>query len=362
MSEESSQSVATSTPEEVAVAAARPMRLAKREVTDPAELAAIIQRARVVRVGFTDAEGMAIVPMNFGVEWPQAVPNDQATESPEGESAKATLPTFWLHSAGSGRKAEAWASSPEVALELDVEGGVIGGDYACAYSYAYESVMAWGRIRPAADLAEKRHGLAQIMAHMAPGAPVEFSDEALGRVAVWRIDVERMTGKRRAAKASAQTGGSEPAAPTPDETRPAADATEEPEKPKKKDGHKDKADKTKGEKVEKAKTAKAKGDKDGKKDKEGKPKKDKKKGRTEMGLLEAIEAKLTGKGKRGDVTDEDLKRKKKADRKALEKATEEVLKGQRCDGCGHHCKLIDPRCGKGRKLRAKRLAKAGIRE
>lgn len=86
----------------------------------------------------------------------------------------------------------------------------------------------------------------------------------------------------------------------------------------------------------------------------------KKKGRKDMGFLAAIEARLTG--KKADSADEELKRRKKADRKALEKATEEILKGQRCDGCGHHCKLIDPRCSKGKKLRAKRLAKAGIRE
>lgn len=79
-----------------------------------------------------------------------------------------------------------------------------------------------------------------------------------------------------------------------------------------------------------------------------------------MGLFGAIGTRLTG--KKADSADEELKRRKKADRKALEKATEEILKGQRCDGCGHHCKLIDPRCSKGKKLRAKRLAKAGIRE
>lgn len=385
MSEESSTPEAASSPEKATASAHRPMRLARREVTDPVELASIIERAYVVRVGFTDAEGMAIVPMNFGFEWSPAVPspeegdvetagvapagdtkdagpsqgspdgspNDQAAGLPECAGGKRPMPTFWLHSAASGRKAEAWASSPEVALELDVEGGVIGGDYACAYSYAYESIMAWGHIMPVTDADGKRHGLAQIMDHMAPGAVTEFPDEALGRVAVWRIDVERMTGKRRAAKT--QAGAGKPTAPTPDEALPAADAAEAPEKPGKKDADKGKGDKDKGHKPKK----------DGKKDKEGKPKKDKKKGRAEMGLLKAIEATLTGKGKRGergDVTDEDLKRKKKADRKALEKATEEILKGQRCDGCGHHCKLIDPRCSKGKKLRAKRLAKAGIRE
>lgn len=333
MSENSAEkaTTVTATPK-----APRAMRRANREVTDPADLAGIIGRAHVLHVGFSDAEGLAVVPMNYGFEWA------------EGQG----LPTFWLHSAGEGRKADAWASSPEVALELDVEGGVITGDYSCAYSYAYESVMAWGRIRPITDAAEKLRGLTRVMAHMAPDAPVSFSDEAVARVAVWRIDVERISGKRREAKAPKVPGAVATAAegevtsvastvpatipsPTPADGEPKTKT-----KPKK--GKKDKRDKHD--------------------DKHEKPKKDKakKKGRKDMGLFGAIEARLTG--KKADSADEELKRKKKADRKALEKATEEILKGQRCDGCGYHCKLIDPRCSKGKKLRAKRLAKAGIRE
>lgn len=324
MSEDSAEKATTDT---ATPKAPRAMRRANREVTDPADLAGIIGRTHVLHVGFSDAEGLAVVPMNYGFEWA------------EGRG----LPTFWLHSAGEGRKADAWASSPEVALELDVEGGVITGDYSCAYSYAYESIMAWGRIRPITDAAEKLRGLTQVMAHMAPDAPVSFSDEAVARVAVWRIDVERISGKRREAKApKAADAAAHPAAASGDDAAASPSPTPDAGEPKPKKGKRDKRDKHD--------------------DKRDKPKKDKakKKERKDMGLFGAIEARLTG--KRADSADEELKRKKKADRKALEKATEEILKGQRCDGCGHHCKLIDPRCSKGKKLRAKRLAKAGIRE
>lgn len=331
MSENSAEKATTDT---ATPKAPRAMRRANREVTDPADLAGIIGRAHVLHVGFSDAEGLAVVPMNYGFEWA------------EGQG----LPTFWLRSAGEGRKADAWASSPEVALELYVEGGVITGDYSCAYSYAYESVMAWGRIRPVTDAAEKLRGLTQVMAHMAPGAPVTFSDEVVARVAVWRIDVERISGKRREAKAPKVPGAAATAAEgevtsvasTVPATIPSPTPADGEPKTKPKKGKKDKRDKHD--------------------DKHEKPKKDKakKKGRKDMGLFGAIEARLTG--KKADSADEELKRKKKADRKALEKAIEEILKGQRCDGCGHHCKLIDPRCSKGKKLRAKRLAKAGIRE
>lgn len=354
------------------------MRLAKREVVDDAELRSIVERARVVRIGYTDAEGLAIVPMNYGYEWHEA------------EGAGPTC-TFWLHSAAEGRKAEAWAQGASVALELDVEGGVTTGSYACAYSYAYESIMAWGRVEPVADPAEKLRGLGLIMAHMAPGAPASFSDEAVARVAVWRVDVERMTGKRREAKpagtshATAPTTPEAPAStpeavvthatPTPEPNAPGADAVTAPAPEPGQDAklnteasaEAERPTKKKGKDGKKAKKAADSGDASKKdKDSDGKPKKDKKDNRDKPkkkkkdampGFLEKLEAKL-----KGSSDEDELKRKAKADRKAREKAIDEVLKGQRCDGCGHKCKLVAPRCGKGKKLRAKRLARAGLKE
>ena len=164
----------------------RPMRRAKREVTDPAALRAIIDRCQVVRIAAHDDEGLFIMPLNFGYEWDLSQPE--------------SLPTFWLHSATEGRKVDAWRACPDVALEMDIENGVITGDYSCAYSFAFESVMAWGRIVQVHDDAEKRHGLNLLMEHMAPGAPVEFSDTAVERIALWRVDVERVSAKLRQAK------------------------------------------------------------------------------------------------------------------------------------------------------------------
>ena len=163
---------------------ARPMRRASREVRGLAELREIVERARVLRVGSHDDEGPFVVPLSFGYE--------------VGEKDGAPVWTFWAHSADEGRKVDAWTSDPVVALELDVPLGVIEGDYACSYSYAYESVMAVGTAVRVEDAAEKLHGLTLIMEHMAPGASASFSAEAVDRVSVWRFDVRALTGKRRA--------------------------------------------------------------------------------------------------------------------------------------------------------------------
>ena len=81
----------------------RQMRLEKREIKDPAELEKVLDACKVVRIGTMDAEGMFIVPVNFGYEFCQ----------------KERSLKLYIHSAKEGRKAEAFAENPNVAIEMD---------------------------------------------------------------------------------------------------------------------------------------------------------------------------------------------------------------------------------------------------
>lgn len=185
----------------------RPMRLAKRQVTDASEITAIVDACKTVRIGCIDDEGMFIVPMNFGYEWDASIDlnasenrdtgkEGRTNEKPDNDPAL----TLWVHCAHEGRKVNAFARNPRVAIEMDCEDGLITGSYACAYSFAYRSVMGTGRVHPVKDAADKRHGLTKIMEHIAPGAPIAYSDEAIERVAIYRIDVNALTAKRREPK------------------------------------------------------------------------------------------------------------------------------------------------------------------
>lgn len=167
------------------------MRLAKREVKDADKLLEIIDSCMTVRIGAVDEEGVFVVPMSFGYEW----------EPDRGNADETPKLTLWLHSAAEGRKARAFEAEPRIAIEMDIEDGVISGDYSCAYSFAYRSIMGSGTIHKVEGKAAKLRGLNAIMEHMAPGSEVEFSDEAVERTAVWRIDVAEFTGKQRTAKA-----------------------------------------------------------------------------------------------------------------------------------------------------------------
>ena len=163
----------------------RPMRRTNRQITYPAEVRALVERCHTVRVGAVDEDGVFVVPLSFGYEWVDG------------------CLVLYLHSAGEGRKAEAFSRGPRVAIEMDVELGVITGDYACAYSFSYQSIMGSGLISPVANVDEKRRALELIMRHMAPDAPCgpsgefSFPGDAVERVAIFRIDIDELAAKQR---------------------------------------------------------------------------------------------------------------------------------------------------------------------
>ena len=164
----------------------RGMRLHKREIHAPEIFREILEECEVVRLGLQDEEGMFIVPVNFGYDL--IIENEKPMLS------------LYIHGAGEGRKADAFAADPRVAVEMDCCHEIITGDYTCSYSYAYRSIMGNGVIRKLEDPEEKVYGLAKIMEHLAPEAKIEFSETMLDRTEVFRIDVKSFTGKERRKK------------------------------------------------------------------------------------------------------------------------------------------------------------------
>lgn len=172
------------------------MRLAKREVTDPDDLRGIVEQCRTLRLGLCDADGPFVVPVSFGIEWAGDAGLSRDDSQSIGGGCGLTL---WIHSAREGRKADALRSGGPVAIEMDRELGVYSGEFSCAWSMAYESIMGTARVHEAQAREEKLHGLERLMAHMAPGEPCRFDGAAVGHTAVFALEVQELTGKRREA-------------------------------------------------------------------------------------------------------------------------------------------------------------------
>lgn len=166
----------------------RPMRQAGRQLRSAGQLHDVVEACQTVRIACADEEGLFIVPMSFGYDW----------ADPEEIDADEPRLALWVHSAGAGRKADAFDREPRAAIEMDVQDGVIAGTYACAYSYAYRSIMGTGTIHRIQGTEAKRYGLTRIMQHLAPEASAGFTDQALARTNIYCIDIDHFTGKQRA--------------------------------------------------------------------------------------------------------------------------------------------------------------------
>ena len=152
------------------------MRRAEKEVKDLEQLEEILRDCNTVRIGTQDAEGMFIVPVNYGYDLT------------EGQL------TLYLHSAREGRKAASFRRGGAVAFEMDCGHALRPAATACGHSFTYRSIMGSGTIRELTGLEEKRTALNAIMVHMT-GREWELLAEQVDRTAVFALRAAEWTGK-----------------------------------------------------------------------------------------------------------------------------------------------------------------------
>lgn len=159
------------------------MRRKDREITDINDIKNILDECMVCRIAFNFEESIHIVPMNYGYDFDDT-----------------GMLTFYLHGACDGRKIRALKSATSeglpVAVELDIEKGLLSGNTACSYGYAYKSIMGNGKAFIIEDTDNKKYGLERLMMHQT-GKKFDFTDDMINSVAVIKIIMENYTGKAR---------------------------------------------------------------------------------------------------------------------------------------------------------------------
>ncbi len=149
------------------------MRRKEKEIKDKAEIESIIRNSLVCRLGMADNGTPYIVPLCFGYK-------DNC---------------LYFHSAREGRKIEMLKRNNAVCFEFDGNLEVEAGKAACDWGMQYRSVIGYGRASFVEDPEEQRMALDAIMAQYADGA-FEYSEKALGKVLVIKVEIESMTGKK----------------------------------------------------------------------------------------------------------------------------------------------------------------------
>ncbi len=154
------------------------MRRADREVKDFNEIVDILGRCDTIRLGMNGGEYPYVVPLSFGF-------------ATDGETI-----TIYIHGAKEGLKNDLLAQDNRVCVEASLFHRFTEIPQHKALTTEYESFIGFGRASVVAG-AEAKKGLDLICAHAGfPG--FDYGGEsALAMTRVYKIELERFTGKRR---------------------------------------------------------------------------------------------------------------------------------------------------------------------
>lgn len=150
------------------------MRRKEKEIADTAGIEAVLMKARICRLGLIDGDVAYIVPLNFGYR-------DRS---------------LYFHTAREGKKIDLLRKRGRVSFEVEADVEIIESKAACGWGTRFRCVMGTGRAEILEDGADREAGLRVLMDHHSPGTEWDFQDASLDKVAVIRLTIEEMSGKK----------------------------------------------------------------------------------------------------------------------------------------------------------------------
>ena len=150
----------------------------ERQITDEAQIRAILDTAKVLHLGLCVDNEPYVVPMNYGYTM---------------EDGKLV---FYLHSAVRGKKLDMIRANSRVFIEMDCDRQPFEGEKPCQYGLAYSSLMGRGTARIIEDVEEKMAAMTHLMKTQTQ-KDFTFNERLVSIVTVIRIDVEEYTAKHR---------------------------------------------------------------------------------------------------------------------------------------------------------------------
>ncbi len=149
------------------------MRRKEKEITEQSEIEAVIQKSMVCRLGLSDNNIPYIVPLCFGYH----------------------KSTIYVHGSIKGRKFSILQNNPNICFEFDINTEIVEGKDACKWGMKYQSVIGFGTASFLKDPNDKQKALNIIMSQYSD-KPFQFSEKAINKTGVVKIEIKSMTGKQ----------------------------------------------------------------------------------------------------------------------------------------------------------------------
>jgi len=146
----------------------------EKEIRDEEEIKNIIRGCEVCRLGFAVDNAPYVVPVSFGFD---------------GEA-------IFFHTGTQGKKIDCINKNSAVCFEFEREVKVLPDEKSpCSWTFSFESVIGYGRVHELLEHSAKISALSRIMKQYS-GRTWTFSEKTLIKTRVWKITIERLTGRR----------------------------------------------------------------------------------------------------------------------------------------------------------------------
>lgn len=150
------------------------MRRTDREITDQTWMETVLHDAVYLTFALCDGGEPYAVPMNFVYDGG----------------------ALYVHSAREGRKIDILGKNPSVGFSVVVGAELTSDEVPCQWDMRYRSVNGAGTAEAVEEPAKKARALNLLMAKYSGRGDHVFTEKQLAGVAVFRIGIDALTGKR----------------------------------------------------------------------------------------------------------------------------------------------------------------------
>ncbi len=155
------------------------MRRTDREITDKAEIAAILAKGDVCHLALVDGHLPYIVALNYGCVWEDG------------------LPVLYFHCALAGKKLDVLRANSAGCFMVDIDHVLTGGEKDCDWGMSYKSVVGFGFVAIVGEGPERKKGLDSLMNHYTGRSEFSYDEKVFAMTSMLKMTVTEISGKRK---------------------------------------------------------------------------------------------------------------------------------------------------------------------